>query len=151
MRTSSVALCGDTLGNAGSVAPGPAPAAALRATSPTHPQLGKELVFEEETEHAALIRAGHGQASAVTRQLFTCNWPLLFLYASAFLSFLPSSPWSLPVPTVDSSLRHLGLTQSQNAISLHLTVPHAPKLWPFSGYGVTQIASPMDLWWWVSP
>lgn len=87
----------------------------------------------------------------MTRHLFTCNLPLSSPYPSAFPSFLCTSPWSLPVPTVDSSLRHLGLAQSQNALSLHLTVPHAPKLWPVSGCGVTQIASPMDLWWWVSP
>ena len=90
MHTPSVALGASTPGTGRSATPGPAPAAALKAPSPCTleraPRPGKELemVFNEETGQTALIRAGHGQTSAVTSRLLTCNWPFLSPYPSAF-------------------------------------------------------------------
>lgn len=156
MHTPSFGPGAGTPGTGCSATPGPTPTAALRAPSPCTleraPRPGEvlEMVFNEETGQTALTRAGHDQTSAVTSHLFTCDQPLSSPYPSVFpWLFLPKSPWSLAHLTFGSTLRSYAILKCPSPAP-H-SVPHAPRLRPLSGYGVTQRPSPMDSWWWVCP
>ena len=98
----------------------PAPHTCTEKRALTQGRAGGEL--KQQMGQTVVIRAGPGQASILTSELFTRDRLFLSPYSSVFPHlFLPKSPSSIPLPTLGSSPGHpvISLVQSQAALPLH--------------------------------
>lgn len=104
----------------------PPPPPCTRKRALTQDRAGKE--FQKKMGQTVVGRAGPGQASVLTSQLYvglalSIPLPLYFPH-----SFPPRSPSSFPLPAFGSSPKHpaISLMQSQTALPLHPIMCPAP-------------------------